>query len=116
MKRLGVLCLTLGSLLGASGGWARATHPARPQQVKVSVTEAGFVPAAIAVRKGVPIILLVTRKTEKTCAKQAVFPSLGKTFDLPLNKTISVSLPAQDAGRLSFACGMGMLKGEIVVR
>lgn len=90
-------------------------HP-KSQQVKVSVTEAGFVPASVSVMKGVPIVLLLTRMTEKTCATQAVFTAINKTVDLPLNKTVRVSLPAQSVGRIAFACGMGMLTGELVVQ
>jgi plastocyanin domain-containing protein len=97
-------------------GVVRSGHHPKSQQVKVSVTEAGFVPATVSVKKGVPIILLLTRKTENTCATQAVFPAIGKTVDLPLNRTVHVSLPAQSGGRMAFACGMGMFTGELVVQ
>jgi plastocyanin domain-containing protein len=109
--------LLLGAIavpVGPSG--ARAAQSPKPQVVKVSVTNAGFVPAVVKVRRDAPITLLITRKTDHTCATQAVFPSIDKTVDLPLNKAVAVALPAQSSGRLGFACGMGMFKGEIVVR
>ncbi len=97
-------------------GVVHSGHHPKSQQVKVSVTEEGFVPATISVKKGVPIVLLLTRKTENTCATQAVFKAIDKTVDLPLNKTVRVSLPAQSGGRMAFACGMGMFTGELVVQ
>ena len=116
MKRFGVLCVTLIGVLGAVDVWGHAAQPGKAQEMKLSVTEAGFVPSSIRVRRGVPIVLLITRKTEKTCATQATFPSTGKTYDLPLNKAVRIDLPAQKPGTISFACGMGMLKGTVLVR
>lgn len=90
--------------------------PARPQVVKISVTRAGFEPATIKVKKGVPIVLLITRKTDRTCAKQAVFSSLGRTVDLPLDQVVRVELPAQAAGHLGYACAMDMFRGDLVIQ
>lgn len=84
--------------------------------MKISVTQAGFEPASFKVKKGVPILLIITRKTDRTCAKQAVFPSLGKTVDLPLNQAVRVELPAQAEGRLRYACEMDMFAGELIIR
>lgn len=88
----------------------------RPQQLNITVTQAGFEPASLKVKKGVPIVLIITRRTDQTCAKQAVFASLNRTVDLPLNQAVRVELPAQAQGRLSYACGMGMYTGELVVQ
>lgn len=88
----------------------------KPREIKVSVTENGFVPSSIKVKAGHPVVLAITRKTNKTCATEAVFPSLGKTFDLPLNKTVRVALHPDSAGRIGFACGMDMIKAQVVVQ
>ena len=111
-----LLCLFGASLATAhsKGPIHRGRH-ARPQQVSIAVTEAGFVPASVTVRRGVPIVLLVTRTTDQTCATQAVFPTIHKTVELPLNKAVRVALAAQPAGRVNFACGMGMYHGALVV-
>ncbi len=120
--RSAALAIVMGSVLmaGAALGHPKVVehgHKApRPQQLRVSVTRAGFEPASLKVKKGVPIVLIITRKTDQTCAKQAVFASLGKTVDLPLNQAVRVELPAQAEGRLSYACGMGMYTGELVVQ
>jgi plastocyanin domain-containing protein len=109
-----ILSLTV---LAASIGIVSNTHGDRkPREIKVSVTEKGFVPSSINARAGEPVVLAITRKTDRTCAKQAVFPSLGKTFDLPLNKTVRIPLNPERAGRIDFACGMGMIKAQVVVQ
>jgi plastocyanin domain-containing protein len=110
-------CLLATDLSAAhAGASGKPRASARVQEVKIAVTEAGFVPSSVTVKEGVRIILLVTRKTDQTCATQAVFPSIKKPVDLPLNKVVRVALPAQSAGSLSYACGMGMLHGEVVVK
>ncbi len=114
---VGVMCLLLaGVALGHGEGGHHAHKPARAQVVKISVTQAGFEPRSIAVKRGVPITLVITRKTDQTCATEAVFPALNKTVDLPLGKAVRVALPAQPAGHLSYACGMNMFQGQLVVQ
>ena len=108
--------LVAGAAFGHEKSEKHGHKSARPQQVKISVTQAGFEPATVAVKKGVPIVLVITRKTDQTCATRAVFPSIDRTVDLPLNKSVRVVLPAQSAGRLSYACGMGMFHGVLVVQ
>lgn len=111
-----VCSLVAGAAFGHERGEKHGRKSARPQEVKISVTQAGFEPATVAVKKGLPIVLVITRKTDQTCATQAVFPSIERTVDLPLNKSVRVALPAQSAGHLSYACGMGMFHGVLVVQ
>jgi plastocyanin domain-containing protein len=84
--------------------------------VHVEVTEAGFVPATATVPKGQPITLTMTRRTNQTCATDVVFPALNIKRDLPLDQEVTIELPAQPAGTLSYACGMDMVKGNLVVQ
>ena len=111
---LGVLMA--GAAFGGGKGDAAKRKPVKPQEVNVSVTEAGFVPATLEIRKGVPTVLVITRRTDRTCARQAVFASLEKSIDLPLNQAVRIELPAQSKGKLSYACSMDMLRGELVIR
>ena len=111
---LGVLMA--GAAFGGGKGDAQKRKPAKTQEVNVTVTEAGFVPATIEIQKGVPITLVITRKTDRTCAKQAVFAAFEKSVDLPLDKAVRIALPAQSKGKLTYACSMDMLRGELVVQ
>jgi hypothetical protein len=84
-------------------------------RVKVEVTEAGFVPDSIPAEAGKPITLAITRKTDRTCAREILFkaqddkgPATPKT-DLPLNKEVEVTYTPKAAGKVAFGCAMGMM-------
>ena len=59
--------------------------------------------------------LAFTRESTPNCGSEVVFPELGIRQALPLGDTVVVRLPAQQAGDLRFACGMGMYRGMVVV-
>jgi hypothetical protein len=93
-----------------------AAISAPAQKVAIAVTKDGFMPATIEARADEPIELLFTRQTDDTCAKEVDVPSLKVRKALPLNQTVSISIPAGSARTVAFVCGMNMLKGTVVVR
>ena len=88
----------------------------KSKEFEIVVTDKGFEPAEVIVPKGRPVTLVITRKTDQTCAKEVVFASLNQRHDLPLNQPVRVTLPASSAGTVSYVCGMNMLGGSIIVR
>ena len=86
------------------------------ERVAVEVTEEGFVPKEIPATAGRPITLVVTRKTDMTCAKQIIFADLGVEKDLPLNQPVEVTVTPTKAGDLRFACDMDMVAGKLMVQ
>lgn len=69
--------LILGSGIALSGccGWMRCAQAAegrREQVVQLAVNGRSFEPSAVGVRKGDPVKLLVTRKTDRTWATDMV--------------------------------------------
>ena len=120
-----VVALAVSSVSVVSGHGG-APHPGRgrdpghqePRHVKakIKVTAKGFEPSTVRLHAGDRLTLLVTRKTDETCAKEIVVPSLGSKHELPLGKTVRIYLGPQEAGRIGFACAMEMFKGEIVVQ
>ena len=86
------------------------------QVVRVTVGANGFEPLKVELKAGTPARLIFTRTTNQTCAKQVHVPDfgIGKT-DLPLNKPVTIDLKLATDGTFSFACGMDMLKGAVVV-
>ena len=94
---------------------APQTTPAT-KVIDVTITKEGFVPAQITVPANSPVRLRFTRQIEKTCATEVVFPALKITKPLPMGKPVDIDLPARPAGTLSFACGMDMYKGQVVVK
>ena len=106
---LGVVAVTMLASGCGRGGAAN-------QRVAVEVTQDGFVPNEIPAKVGRPITLVVTRKTDLTCAKQIVFADLGVTKDLPLDQPVEVTVTPKKSGDLGFACGMDMVTGKLVVQ
>jgi RND family efflux transporter MFP subunit len=82
----------------------------------IRVTATAFVPSTIEVHAGRPVTLTFLRTTDQTCAKEVEFPELGIHKVLPLNKAVQVELGTPNARSYSFACGMGMFKGQVIVR
>jgi plastocyanin domain-containing protein len=85
------------------------------QAIEISVTGEGFVPASIKVKKGQLVRLVVTRKTERTCATEIVIRDQGINQKLPLDKPVTVEFTPSKSGQLRYACGMDMISGIIVV-
>ena len=86
---------------------------------EIDVTEKGFEPGDLAVPAGKPVTLVFDRKTDQTCAKQIVLDAGdGNKIqkDLPLNTPVEIATTFPKAGKLSYACGMDMMKGTITVQ
>ncbi len=92
----------------------KAVEATPPQVIEISVTKEGFVPKEVKVKVGQPVKLLVTRKVDKTCAKEIVIKDYGINEPLPLDKTVTVNFTASKTGPARFACGMDMIAGVIV--
>ena len=86
------------------------------QTVAVTVGPGGFAPDRVALRAGVPARLVFTRTTDRTCATEVQVPSLGvgKTA-LPLDEAVVVTFTPTEAGTFAFTCGMGMMRGTLIV-
>jgi len=98
---------------------AKSPPPQEPGKVTIAVTEHGFEPADIKVKKGEPITLVFERKTDKTCAKEVIVHVDDKqTIEkaLPLNQPVEVAVTFPSSGDLTYACGMDMVKGSIHVQ
>ena len=86
------------------------------QTVQVTVTEDGWLPARIEARKGAPLTLVITRKTERTCATELVIKEYGVNQPLPLGKAVTVTFTPTRAGQVKYACGMDMISGTLVIQ
>lgn len=117
MRVISVLFALLATSFSAVGlsddakSWAR--------RIEISMTEEGFVPKKLDVRKGEALILVFTRRTERTCAKDVIIYVDDNTKiarPLPLNVPVDIPVTFRDAGERGFACKMGMRGAAILVR
>ena len=92
------------------------TDDDKVQTASVAVTEKGYEPASLDLKKGVPARLTFTRKTDSTCGTEVVLPDYKINQKLPLNKPVVVSFTPEKSGTFAFTCGMNMLKGQVVVK
>ena len=93
-----------------------ATPTAGARRIELTVTENGFEPSPITVKQGEPLDLVVTRKTDKTCATDIVIPEAGIKKALPMNEPVVVSFTPSKAGELKYGCAMDlMIAGVLLV-
>lgn len=109
--KFGLAWLLLVGLFGCAKAEMNSSGKA-----SIVADENGFKPSSVLVKKGVPLTLEFTRKSDKTCATSVVFPDLKIEKPLPLNEAVSIQLPTDQERTLSFQCGMGMYKSKVVVQ
>lgn len=101
-----LLSLGCGKLLNE----AAASSP-----TKITADDKGFTPSSVTAKKGESLVLEFTRTSDRTCAREVFFPQLNLKRDLPLNTPVTVTISTTEAKTLTFACGMDMMKGTVVV-
>jgi plastocyanin domain-containing protein len=91
--------------------------PATGKKIEIKVTDAGFEPREVQVKKGVPVTLSFLRTTDRTCIKAVDIPAEKVTnFQLPLDKAVALTITPAKAGVEVFHCtAMGMGGGKIIV-
>jgi RND family efflux transporter MFP subunit len=85
-------------------------------EVTVEVTDEGYKPSTVNLEAGRAHRITFVRRSLSACGEELEFPALGTKVDLPLNEPVVVEIPARPEGELSFACGMDMLRGRVILR
>ncbi|MFO0624348.1 MAG: cupredoxin domain-containing protein [Polyangiales bacterium] len=110
----GAIAFVLGYFFGEKPREAARTEGGGPQAVTIRV-RGGYDPSVVVVRQGQPVRLDFVRDETSACSEQVVLADFGITRDLPAHATTAVAFTPTRAGSFSFTCGMGMLRGTIVV-
>jgi plastocyanin domain-containing protein len=119
-----MLGLIVGAALGACDSSTPAPEKPAPSKVaergartiEIAATDRGFSPASIDVVRGEPLLLRFTRTSSGNCLEELVFPDLDVRRELPLNSPVEVALTPEKEGNVLFQCGMGMVRGRLVVK
>lgn len=82
---------------------------------KVTVSRNGYEPSEIKFERGKPAKLAFYRADAENCGGEVVFSKLDITRKLPVGETVLIEFTPQESGEISFACGMGMYKGKVLV-
>jgi plastocyanin domain-containing protein len=87
-----------------------------PRVVALSVTEKGYEPSPLELKKDEPVKLVVTRKTDQTCATEIVMKEYGINTPLPLNTPVEIAFTPNKTGTLTYGCAVGqMISGVFMV-
>jgi plastocyanin domain-containing protein len=94
---------------------AQAARAEGVRVVSMEVTNDGFVPASVTLKAGEPVKLLITRRTDETCATEILIEGTDIKADLPLGKTVEVAWTPKAGGKVKFGCAMDMMIGGVLV-
>jgi plastocyanin domain-containing protein len=93
---------------------AATTGTGGVQEIRVTV-RGGYSPDVIVVRQNRPVRLDFYRDETASCSERVVFGDFGVARDLPAFRTTPVEFTPDRAGEFTFTCGMGMMRGKLVV-
>lgn len=91
-----------------------STGESGTQEVFVTV-KGGYTPDLIVVQAGKPLRINFQRQETAVCSEQVLFPDFNKQATLTPYKTVAVEFTPEKPGTFGFQCGMGMLRGKLVV-
>jgi hypothetical protein len=113
-----VVSINSVALLAAFGAAKEAAARATPQNdtqtATVEVTDNGFEPSSPKLKAVVPAKVTFVRKTDAACGREVVIKEYKINRKLPLNEPVTVEFTLRK-GEFTFACGMDMIKGKLVV-
>lgn len=84
------------------------------QEVTIAV-KGGYSPATISARSGRPLRLIFDRQETSGCSEEVVIGQFGVRKFLPAFKQTAVEVTPREPGTYEFTCGMGMLRGKLIV-
>jgi plastocyanin domain-containing protein len=93
---------------------AQAAEQKDAQTATIEITNKGFEPDSLKLKAGVPAKVTFVRKTDETCAKEVVIKEYDINRKLPLGESVAIEFTPRK-GEFTFACGMNMLKGKLIV-
>ncbi|KYF84473.1 hypothetical protein BE17_53515 [Sorangium cellulosum] len=94
---------------------AELAAPANVKRIDIAVTDGGFSPSTVDLKKGEPVVLRFTRTTKSECLKAIAIPDLKVEKDLPLNTPVEVAVTPEKEGKMVLQCWMGMVKATLNV-
>lgn len=111
---VGLIGLVLWYFFGEREAVTASANEAGVQEIKVTV-KGGYSPDVIVVKENLPVRLNFYRDETSSCSEQVVFGDFGIVRDLPAYKTTPVEFTPDRSGEFTFACGMNMLRGKLIV-
>lgn len=102
-------------LAGRRVGVAAAVTGSGVQEVPI-IVNGGYAPATVALQRGRPVRLLFDRRDQGSCTEEVVLPDFGLRRFLPTGEVTPVEFTPETPGTFEFTCGMGMVRGKLIVQ
>jgi len=80
------------------------------------LVEGGYSPQNIVIHKGKTTKVNFLRKDSSSCLEEVVLGDFHIRKYLPLNKKVTVELKPKEPGEFTYACGMNMYHGKIIIK
>ena len=96
-------------------GVQAATTSSGAQEATI-VVKGAYDPDVIVVDHGKPVRLSFLRQETAACSEEVVFPDFARRAQLPEGELVPVEFTPDEPGEYEFHCGMGMLRGKLLVR
>lgn len=90
--------------------------PTSQREIAVTVANGQYQPATISIFAGESLTLVMTRTEYNRCTEEVVFQSLNRRVSLPPEVPVRIALGVLPVGETAFTCGMGMVKGKVIVQ
>ena len=101
---------------GPRGAGVRAVVTSSGSQEATIVVKGAYTPDVIVVEHGKPVRLNFLRQETAACSEEVVFPDFHRRAQLPEGELVPIEFLPEHPGAYEFTCGMGMLRGKVVVR
>lgn len=111
---IALIGVVLWYFFGQREAVAARTGGSGVQEITVTV-KGGYEPSLIVVKQGTPVRLNFYRDETDSCSERVIFGDFGIAKELPAFATTPVTLLPEKTGEFTFECGMGMLRGKLIV-
>ena len=119
------ILVTIAGLLAIAGvAWfvwgprrsgVRAAMTPSGRQEATIVVKGVYTPDVIVVERGSPVRLSFLRQETAACSEEVVFSDFARRAELPEGELVPIDFLPEHRGEYEFTCGMGMLRGKVVV-
>lgn len=92
-----------------------ALTPSGRQEATI-VVKGAYTPDIIVVEHGKPVRLSFLRQESAACSEEVIFSDFARRAPLPEGELVTVDFTPDQPGEYEFTCGMGMLRGKLIVR
>ena len=86
------------------------------QEATITLTDKGYEPVRLKLRRGIPARLTFVRKFAATCATEIIIEKYNIKRELPINQPVVIEFTPLKSGELEYTCSMKMVGGKFDIK